>query len=113
MRIIGVGIAAIFGVVTFSAPLIAQQKTEKACQEEWRAHKAANQAKGITEEAYVTQCRTGSSMAPAPAASTSSKVPLNGWSLPIQNRSSGKSAMSLWYGCLVQSRVEDLSFCES
>lgn len=74
MRIIRVGIAAIFSVVTFSAPLIAQQKTEKACQEEWRAHKAANQAKGITEEAYVTQCRMGSSMAPAPAASTSSKA---------------------------------------
>ena len=68
MRIIGVVLAAIFGVVTFSAPLIAQQKTEKACQEEWRANKAANQAKGITEQAYVTKCRMGSSMAPAPAA---------------------------------------------
>src|SRR5262245_14973664 len=56
MRIIGVVVAAIFGVVTFSAPLIAQQKTEKACQEEWRANKAANQAKGITEQAYVTKC---------------------------------------------------------
>jgi len=51
MRIIGVVLAVIFGVVTFSAPLIAQQKTEKACQEEWRANKAANQAKGITEQA--------------------------------------------------------------
>ena len=74
MRIIGVALVAIFGVVTFSAPTIAQQKTEKACQEEWRAHKASNQAKGITEGAYVTQCRTGSSMAPAPAASTSPKA---------------------------------------
>jgi hypothetical protein len=105
MRIIMVFFTAIFGVMISSAPLIAQQKTEKACQEEWRAHKAANQAKGITEEAYVTQCRMGSSMAPAPA-STSSKAttgaaPLNGWSLPIQNRSSGKSTMSLWYGCLI------------
>ena len=74
MRIITVFFTAIFGVVISSAPLIAQQKTEKACQEEWRAHKAANQAKGITEEAYVTHCRMGSSMAPAPAASTSSKA---------------------------------------
>jgi hypothetical protein len=73
MRIIMVFFTAIFGVMISSAPLIAQQKTEKACQEEWRAHKAANQAKGITEEAYVTQCRMGSSMAPAPA-STSSKA---------------------------------------
>ena len=74
MRIIMVFFTAIFGVMISSAPLIAQQKTEKACQEEWRAHKTANQAKGITEEAYVTQCRMGSSMAPAPAASTSSKA---------------------------------------
>jgi hypothetical protein len=68
MRNIVVLIAAIFGVVSFSAPLVAQQKTEKACQEEWRAHKAANQAKGITEQAYVAQCRTASAVAPAPAA---------------------------------------------
>src|SRR5262245_63674694 len=78
MRIIGVVLAVIFGVVTFSAPLIAQQKTEKACQEEWRANKAANQAKGITEQAYVAKCRMGSSMAPAPTASTSSRATAGG-----------------------------------
>jgi hypothetical protein len=78
MRVIRVVLTAVFGVVIFSAPLIAQQKTEKACQEEWRANKAANQAKGITEQAYVTQCRMGSSMAPAPAASTSSKATTTG-----------------------------------
>jgi hypothetical protein len=37
----------------------AAQKTVKACQEEWRALKAANQAKGITEKAYVAECRAG------------------------------------------------------
>jgi hypothetical protein len=73
MRIIVVVLTAIFGAVTFSTPLIAQQKTEKMCQEEWRANKAANQAKGITEQAYVTQCRVGGHMAPAPVASTPSK----------------------------------------
>lgn len=78
MYIIVVLLTAIFGVVTFSAPLIAQQKTERACQEEWRANKAANQAKGITEQAYVTQCRMGSSAAPAPAASTSPKQTTTG-----------------------------------
>ena len=78
MRIIMLLFTASFGVVMFSAPVVAQQKTEKACQEEWRARKAANQAKGITEEAYVTQCRTGSGMAPAPAASTSSKATTTG-----------------------------------
>jgi hypothetical protein len=34
-------------------PALAEQKTEKACQAEWRADKSANQAKGITEKVYV------------------------------------------------------------
>jgi hypothetical protein len=46
-----------------ACPLLAQQKTVKACQEEWRTNKAENQAKGITEKAYVAQCRTGASAA--------------------------------------------------
>jgi hypothetical protein len=35
------------------------QKTAKACAEEWRANKAANQANGVTEKAYVATCRSG------------------------------------------------------
>jgi|SRR5579884_3486912 len=56
------------------SPAVAQQKTVKACQQEWRANKAANQAKGITEKAYVEQCRSGNTaaVAPAPAATQSS-----------------------------------------
>ena len=47
----------------------AGQKTVRACREEWRANKAENQAKGITEKAYVEQCRTGAATAaPTPAA---------------------------------------------
>ena len=42
------------------------QKTAKECREEWRANKAANQANGITEKAYVAQCRSGA----APAQTT-------------------------------------------
>ena len=63
------------GILALSAPVIAQQKTESACQQEWRANKAANQAKGITEKAYVEKCRGGAAMAPAvPAApATASK----------------------------------------
>jgi hypothetical protein len=41
----------------------------KACQDEWRANKAGNQAKGITEKAYVEQCRAGAAPAASPAAS--------------------------------------------
>jgi hypothetical protein len=41
-------------------------KTAKDCTAEWRADKAGMQARGVTERAYVEQCKTGS----APAAST-------------------------------------------
>jgi hypothetical protein len=61
-----VGITAI--IVTMFATMhlsqaVAQQKTVRACQEEWRANKAANQSAGITEKAYVAQCRGGGAAA--------------------------------------------------
>jgi len=59
MRTVTAITCAIVGVSILSFPALAQQKTVKACQEEWRANKDANQAKGITEKAYVTQCRAG------------------------------------------------------
>ena len=69
MRTITAISCAIVGVSVLSFPALAQQKTVKACQEEWRANKDANQAKGITEKAYVTQCRAGGTVAsPAPMA---------------------------------------------
>ena len=56
-----------------STSAVAQQKTVRECVAEWQAHKADNQAKGITETAYVTQCRAGTpssstTAAPAPSA---------------------------------------------
>src|SRR6476469_8706318 len=72
MRTITAISCAIVGVSVLSFPALAQQKTVKACQEEWRANKDANQAKGITEKAYVTQCRAGGVAAqPAPSAPAS------------------------------------------
>jgi hypothetical protein len=59
MRTIAVVGVAIVGATLLSFPSIAQQKTAKACTEEWRANKAANEAKGVTLKAYVTQCRAG------------------------------------------------------
>lgn len=59
MRTIAVIGAAIVGATLLSFPSIAQQKTAKACTEEWRANKAANEAKGVTLKSYVTQCRAG------------------------------------------------------
>jgi hypothetical protein len=55
--------AAMIGALALSSPVIAQQKTAKACQEEWRANRAANQAAGITQKAYVEKCRAGSATA--------------------------------------------------
>jgi hypothetical protein len=59
------------GTMGLSSYTWAQQKTIKACQEEWRADKDANQAKGITEKAYVAQCRGGGATAQPAAPSTS------------------------------------------
>ncbi|HXX09286.1 MAG TPA: hypothetical protein VEJ43_14620 [Pseudolabrys sp.] len=67
MRKIAIICSAIISASLVAFPAIAQQKTVKACQEEWRANKADNQAKGITEKAYVTQCRGGEAAKPAPA----------------------------------------------
>ena len=45
-----------------------QQKTAKACREEWQANKAGYQAQGITEKAYVAGCRAGTPATPTAAA---------------------------------------------
>jgi hypothetical protein len=65
--------AVVFGLIALPGSVVAQQKTVKACQDEWRANKADNQAKGITEKDYVAQCRGAAAAPPAstPAASPS------------------------------------------
>jgi hypothetical protein len=80
MRFFAVAMCAgLVGLAAFPAPLLAQQKTIKACQGEWRANKADNQAKGITEKAYVTQCRAGGATAqPAPSPATPAPTPSAG-----------------------------------
>jgi hypothetical protein len=70
--------AAIIGSATLMAPAYAQQKTVKACEDEWKADKAGNQAKGITEKAYVDKCRSaGAAAKPAavPAAAKPAEKP--------------------------------------
>jgi hypothetical protein len=80
MKFIPTVCATMVVLLAVSTPSFAQQKTIKACTEEWRANKAANQANGVTEKAYVAQCRVGgasaqptpvpASPAPAPAPTT-------------------------------------------
>ena len=73
MRKIAIICSAIIGASFLAVPAVSQQKTIKACQEEWRANKGDNQAKGITEKAYVTQCRGGEAAKPAPAEKKAAK----------------------------------------
>ena len=68
--------AAAIGLMILPAPVLARQKTVKTCQDEWRANRADNQAKGITEKAYVTQCRApATTPAAAPSANPSAASP--------------------------------------
>ncbi len=60
--------AATIGHFALSTPAFAQEKTVKACEDEWKADKAANQAKKITQKAYVEKCRaSGAAAKPADA----------------------------------------------
>ena len=67
--------SALLGFVTLSSHAMAQQKTAKECREEWRANKAANQANGVTEKAYVAQCRGGAAPAQTTAAPSTPPAP--------------------------------------
>lgn len=76
MRTIVAISCAVIGASILSFPALAQQKTVKACETEWRANKDANQAQGITLKAYVTQCRAGASAAqPSQPATTTAAAP--------------------------------------
>src|SRR4051794_36668293 len=64
-------IAAAFVCSISTAPVSAKTATE--CTAEWRADKAGMQARGVTEKAYVEQCRAGE--APAASAQPSAATP--------------------------------------
>jgi hypothetical protein len=64
------------GLFAWSSLALAQGKTAKACTDEWRADKANFQAKGVTEKAYVAQCRAGAATTAAPAPTIAPPPPL-------------------------------------
>jgi hypothetical protein len=66
---------AAVGLAAMTSHAWAQAKTAKACTEEWRADKAGFQAKGITEKAYVAQCRNGTAAAPAAVPAPTAPAP--------------------------------------
>lgn len=59
MRTFAIICSAVIGVAVLCSPIIAQAKTAKECRKEWQANKAENQAKKITESAYVKECTAG------------------------------------------------------
>jgi hypothetical protein len=59
MRFAAVIGAAMIGLLAASSEGMAQHKMIADCQKEWQANKAANLARGVTERAYVDQCRAG------------------------------------------------------
>jgi hypothetical protein len=65
-----VGTAMLVSLALASAPALA--KTKKDCTKEWQADKAAMQAAGKTEKAYVAEC-SGKGTAAKPAAAPASK----------------------------------------
>ena len=68
--------SAVLGLMTLSSHAIAQQKTAKECREEWKANKAANQANGVTEKAYVAQCHGGAAPAQTTTAPAAPPAPV-------------------------------------
>src|SRR6266849_4428327 len=66
---------AVLGFSSLPSQSWAQAKTAKACTEEWRAYKAGFQAKGITEKAYVAECRSGGAATPAAAPAPAAPAP--------------------------------------
>jgi hypothetical protein len=77
-RLVTIMCSALVGFIALSSQAIAQQKTIKACEEEWRANKADNEAKHILLKDFVAKCRAASTTAPpasAPAAAAPTAPP--------------------------------------
>src|SRR5262245_30067949 len=55
--------AAALGAIALSSSSLAQQKTAKACAEEWQGDKTASRANRVTERAYVARCRADAAKA--------------------------------------------------
>jgi len=73
-----VALCATVGLIAASASVHAQQpqqKTVKACEDEWKANRAANQAAKITQKAYVAKCKTGAATPMAAPAKPAAVAP--------------------------------------
>jgi hypothetical protein len=73
--LVTIACSALIGFAALSSQAIAQQKTIKACEEEWRANKADNEAKHILLKDYVAKCRAAGTTAPAAPAAAAPAAP--------------------------------------
>ncbi|WP_439360103.1 hypothetical protein [Bradyrhizobium sp. DASA03007] len=83
----------------------AGSKTAKECTAEWRADKAGMQARGVTEKAYVEQCKAGAApaaSAPPPRPSAATPPPAAPPSPPTSASSSQKTAKE----CIAEWRAD-------
>jgi hypothetical protein len=48
---------ALVGLTTLFQPALAQQKSAKQCNDEWKADKAVIQASGRTKKVFIAECR--------------------------------------------------------
>jgi hypothetical protein len=88
--------SAVIGLIALSSHATAQQKTVTACQQEWRANKAANQANGVTEKAYVTQCRGGSAPAQTTTAPAAPSAPTAATTQTAAGQKTAKACREEW-----------------
>ena len=87
-----------------------KQKTVKACEDEWRANKAANQKAGITEKAYVEKCRASETVAtpkamPAPPAKEKAAAPMEPTKTAAPAPASGKPSGANQYVAETQAKA--------
>jgi hypothetical protein len=82
-----------------AAPAFA--KTAKECTAEWRADKAGMQARGITEKAYVEQCRGGGKPTAAAASAKPAETPPS--PVPRQAPATGSKTAK---GCIAEWRAD-------
>jgi hypothetical protein len=75
-----------------STSALAEQKSAAACRAEWRANKAANQAAGKTEKAYVAECRSGAAPAKSPVAAPAPRASVPTRQVPAQQAPTRRSA---------------------
>ena len=98
---------AVLGFSSLPSQSWAQAKTAKACTEEWRADKAGFQAKGITEKAYVAECRSGGAATPAAAPAPAAPPPKPVIAAPAP---SGTGQPKTAKGCIEEWRADKAGF---